>query len=74
MNVIEEGQAEGSSENFKDSESVSEFYGGIVYKQNENRSEYHFGNSSGSVEADDWNHVRLIRDKCINLYRKYTSK
>ena len=74
MNVIEEGQVEGSSEGFEDNESIFEFYGGMIFKQNENKSLYHYGNTSNADEVQHWGQVRLIRDKYIYLYKKYTNK
>ena len=72
--IIEEDQLNDNVDEFKDGESGSQFYGGMIYKQNENNSLYHYGNTSSAVQADHWGQVRLIRDKCINLVKKYTRK
>ena len=80
MNVIDEGKKKGSSKDVNDNETGFEFYGGLVYKQNENKSLYHYQNTSGArvtgggVMDGQLDQLRLIRDKCINLYKKYTSK
>ena len=78
--ILEEDQHKDSVDGLKDNESASQFYGGMKYRQNENNSLYHYGKPSGSVvvsksrEIDHWEQVRLIRDKCINLYKKCTNK
>ena len=78
--ILEEDKLKDSVDSLKDSKSASKFYGGMKYKQNENKSLYHYGNTSGStvvVEGrrdDHWDQLRLIRNKCIDLYKKYTSK
>ena len=72
--ILEKDQLKDTVDGFKDIEPISEFYGGIIYKQNENNSLYHYGNTSSVSEADHWDKVRLIRDKCINLVKKYTDK
>jgi len=72
--ILEKDQLKDTVDGFKDKESDAEFYGGMVYKQNENNSLYHYGNTSSAVQADHWEQVRLVRDKCINLFKKYTNK
>ena len=78
--IFEEDQLKDSVGGLKDNESASQFYGGMKYKQNENKSLYHYGNTSGATivvkggQKDQWAQLRLIRDKCINLYKKYTNK
>lgn len=81
MNTITgEDQLKNNVDGLKGSESTSQFYGGMKYKQNENKSLYHFGNTTeatvadGSEQEGQWPKLRLIRDKCINLYKKYTYK
>lgn len=78
--IIGEDQLKDTIGEFKDKDPDVEFYGGMIYKQNENKSLYHYGNTSGVTivieggQGDQWPQVRLIRDKCINLYKKYTNK
>ena len=71
--IFEEDQLKDSVDGLKDNDSASQFYGGMKYKQNENNSLYHYGNTSSAI-VDHWGQVRLIRDKCINLFKKYTNK
>ena len=76
--IIGENQLEGTVDGVKDSGPDLEFYGGMKYKQNENKSLYHYGNTSGITivvedsQKDQWPQLRVIRDKCINLYKNYT--
>ena len=72
--ILEKDQLKDTVDGFKDKEPAADFYGGMVYKQNENNSLYHYGNTSSSIDVDHWGQVRLIRDKCINLFKKYTNK
>jgi hypothetical protein len=78
--IFEEDQLKDSVDNLKDNDSASQFYGGMKYKQNKNDSLYHYGNTSSADvvrkgrESDHWEQVRLMRDKCINLFKKYTNK
>lgn len=72
--IFEEDQLKDSVDGLKDNDSASQFYGGMKYKQNENNSLYHYGNTSSAVQVDHWGQVRLVRDKCIHLFKKYTNK
>ena len=72
--IFEEDQLKDSVDSLKDNDSASQFYGGMKYKQNKNDSLYHYGNTSSAAQVDHWGQVRLIREKCINLVKKYTNK
>ena len=72
--ITEEDQRKDSVDSLKDDELDPQFYGGMVYKQNENSSLYHYGNTSNAIQVGYWGQARLIRDKCINLFKKYTNK
>ena len=80
MNIIDNDRHKSSSKESNDNESDFEFYGGLVWKQSEYTSEYHYcympedRTINGGGREDQLGQLRVIRDKCINLYKRYASK